>query len=175
MSKYLNKQAIVKDISLYLLSEGKTIRIKAHGYSMYPCIKPGSLLLIEPIHLKKAPVPGEIIAIKRENGMVVHRLSKIVIINGIRYYIARGDSNSQPDNPVKITEIVGRIIRAETTGENPVLADIRNNTRPNFIRNRIRVIGLHLMMKIRILTPLPPKWGVKKKRFKSPPNGGFGG
>src|SRR5450759_4757569 len=102
MSKYLNKQAIVKDISLYLLSEGKTIRIKAHGYSMYPCIKPGSLLLIEPIHLKKAPVPGEIIAIKRENGMVVHRLSKIVIINGIRYYIARGLSLIHISEPTRL-------------------------------------------------------------------------
>ncbi len=157
MNKYLNKQTIVKDISLSLLSEGKTIRIKAHGYSMYPCIKPGSLLLIEPIHLKKAPVPGEIIAIKRESGMVVHRLTKIVIINGIRYYISRGDSNSKSDNPVKITEIVGRIVRAETTGENPVLADIRINKRPNYIRNRLRVIGLHIMMKIgfRPPTPLP--------------------
>jgi len=155
MNNGRNNHTIVKDIGLTLLAEGKTIRIKAHGYSMYPCIKPGSLLLIEPIHLKKAPVPGEIIAIKREKGMVVHRLSKIIIINGIRYYIARGDSNSKSDNPVKITEIVGRIIRAETTGENPVLADIRNNTRPNFIRNRLRVIGLHLMMKIRTLTPLP--------------------
>jgi len=151
MNKYLNKQTIVKDISLSLLAEGKTIRIKAHGYSMYPCIKPGSLLLIEPIQLKKAPVPGEIIAIRRENGLVVHRLSKIVIKNGIRFYIARGDSNSRFDNPVKITEIAGRIVRAETTGENPVIADIRINTRPNYISNRFRVIGLHIMMKVRRL------------------------
>jgi signal peptidase I len=150
MNKYLNKQTIVKDISLSLLSEGKTIRIKAHGYSMYPCIKPGSLLLIEPIHLKNAPVPGEIIAIRRENGMVVHRLSKIIINNGIRYYIARGDSNSRFDNPVKINEIVGRIVRAETTGENPILADIRINKRPNYISNRIRVIVLHLRNKIHL-------------------------
>jgi signal peptidase I len=150
MNKYLNKQTIVKDLSLSLLSEGKTIRIKAHGYSMYPCIKPGSLLLIEPIQLKGKPVPGEIIAIRRENGIVVHRLSKILVKDGVRSYIARGDSNSTFDNPVKIDKIAGRIVRAETTGENPVLADIRINLKPAYFINRIRVIWLNIMMKIHL-------------------------
>ena len=140
---------IVKDIGLTLLSEGKTIRIKAHGYSMYPCIKPGSLILIEPIHLKGAPVPGEIIAIRRESGLVVHRLTKIVIKNGVTSFIARGDSNAYADNPVKIDKIAGRIVRAETTGENPVPADIRINKKPDYFINRIKVIGLLLWKKIR--------------------------
>lgn len=148
MNKYLTKQTIVKDISLSLLAEGKTIRIKAHGYSMYPCIKPGSLLLIEPISIKGFPRPGEIIAIKRENGLVVHRLSKIITKNGITSYIARGDSNAYPDKPVKINMIVGRIIRAETTGENNRLADISINTNPDYIRNRFRVIFIFLWKKV---------------------------
>lgn len=148
MNKYLNKQTIVKDISLTLLSEGKTIRIKAHGYSMYPCIKPGSLILIEPIHLKGAPAPGEIIAVRRENGLVVHRLSKKIIKNNVTWFIARGDSNAYPDNPVKIDKIAGRIVGAESTGENPVPADIRINTRPDYIRNRIRVIFIFIWKKI---------------------------
>jgi signal peptidase I len=147
MSK-LDKKMIIKNTGLTLLSEGKTIRLKAHGYSMYPCIKPGSLVLIEPIHLKGAPVPGEIIAITRENGLILHRLIKIVVKNNVKSYIARGDSNAFPDNPVKIDMIAGRIVGAESTGENPVRADIRINTRPNHFINRIRVIALHLWKKI---------------------------
>jgi signal peptidase I len=149
MNKYLNKQTIVKDISLSLLSEGKSIRIKAHGYSMYPCIKPGSLLLIEPIRMKGVPVPGEIIAIRRENGLVVHRLTKIEKKNDITSFIARGDSNAYADNPIKIDKIAGRIVRAEITGENPVAADIRINTNPDYFRNRIRVIFIFIWKKIR--------------------------
>jgi signal peptidase I len=144
MNNYRNKQAMVKDISLTLLAEGKTIRIKAHGYSMYPCIKPGSMLLIEPVKLKGVPVPGEIIAIQRENGLVVHRLTKTIRKNGVTFFIARGDSNAYADDPVKSDKIVGRIVRAETTGENKVLADIRINARPSYILNRFRVIGLIL-------------------------------
>jgi len=144
MNNGQNNHAIVKDIGLKLLSEGKSIRIKAHGYSMYPCIKPGSLILIEPISIKGLPRPGEIIAVRRENGLIAHRLSKIINKNGINYYIARGDSNAYPDNPVKISNIAGRIVGAETTGENPVPADIRINPKPNYFVNRIRVIGLLL-------------------------------
>jgi signal peptidase I len=138
----MNNRGIVKDIGLTLLSEGKTIRIKAHGYSMYPCIKPGSLILIEPIRLKGLPVAGEIIAIKRDNGLIVHRLVKTISKNGVTWFIARGDSNAYTDNPVNSEKIAGRIVGADTTGENPVPADIRINTKPDYFFNRIRVIGL---------------------------------
>lgn len=140
---------LVKNTGLTLLSEGKTIRIKAHGYSMFPSIRPGSLVLIEPINLKGAPVPGEIIAITRENGLIIHRLIKIVIKNNVSTFIARGDSNAFTDDPVKIDKIAGRVVGAETTSENPVRADIRINTSPDYFINRLRVIGLHLWKKIR--------------------------
>jgi Peptidase S24-like. len=149
MNNGRNNRTIVKDIGLTLLAEGKTIRIKAHGYSMFPCIKPGSLILIEPLNIKGMPRPGEIIAIKRENGLIVHRLSRTINKNGVTCYIARGDSNAYADNPVKINKIAGRIVRAESTGENPVPADIRINIRPKYFINRIRVIGIILWRKIR--------------------------
>ena len=133
---------------------------------MYPCIKPGSLILIEPIHLKGTPVPGEIIAVRRENGLVVHRLSKKIIKNNVTWFIARGDSNAYPDNPVKIDKIAGRIVRAETTGENPVPADIRINTRPDYFRNRIRVICIFIWKKIRITFCTPFNRGGLKKRMR---------
>jgi len=148
MNNLRHNHDIVKDIGLTLLSEGKTIRIKAHGYSMYPCIKPGSLILIEPLNIKGMPRPGEIVAVKREAGLIVHRLSGIINQNGVTLYIARGDSNAYPDKPVKIEKIAGRVVRAEGTGENPVPADIRINTKPKYFINRIRVIGLILWKKI---------------------------
>jgi signal peptidase I len=144
--KYLSS---VKDMSIILLAEGKTIRIKAQGYSMYPAIKPGSLILIEPLRQKGKPVPGEIVAIKREKGLVVHRVMKRVIKNGITYYLTRGDSNAKKDNPVTIDKIVGRIVKSEPTGENQEPADIRINTKPNYFYNRISVIFIFILKKIR--------------------------
>jgi len=149
MNNQGKSREILKNVGLNLLSEGKTIRIKAHGYSMYPCIRPGSIILIEPLKVKGLPVPGEIIAIRRENGLVVHRLLKIVRKNGTDYYIARGDSNALADNPVKINMIPGRIIRAEISGENLKLADISINTKPKYVLNRLKVIWIILWSRIK--------------------------
>ncbi len=149
MNESRNNKNLIKNVGLTLLSEGKTIRIKAHGYSMYPCIKPGSLILIEPIILKGPPKPGEIIAIRRENGLIVHRLARTVNKGGITFYVARGDSNAYADEPVQLFRIAGRIVGAETTGENSVKADIRINLKPGYISNRIRVIALMIWKKIR--------------------------
>jgi signal peptidase I len=143
-----DKKLLVKNTGLTLLSEGKTIRIKAHGYSMYPSIKPGSLVLIEPLRVKGSPVPGEIIAIEKGDGLIIHRLTRIIVRNKVKFFIARGDSNAFADNPLRIDKIAGRIVGAETTGENPVRADIKINTRPNYFINRLRVIGLHLLKKV---------------------------
>ncbi len=144
-----DKRMIVRNTGLTLLAEGKRIRIKAHGYSMYPCIRPGSLVLIEPINVKGPPVQGEIIAISKDNGMIIHRLVKILVRDGSMTFIARGDSNAFADPPVALDKIAGRLVGAETTGENPICADIRINKRPFYFINRLRVIGLHLHRKLR--------------------------
>ena len=148
MNKKSKYSSSVKDMSVSLLQQGTTIRIKAHGYSMYPSIRPGALLVIEPIRVKGAPVKGEIVALKRENGMVVHRIIDIIIENGTRKYVARGDSNAFADDPVTIENIAGRVVRAEPTGENPKPADIRIKKSPGHFMNRLRVIFLMLGKKI---------------------------
>jgi signal peptidase I len=139
----------IKDFMLALLSEGKSIRIKAHGYSMYPCIRPGSLMVIEPLKSGGLPVPGEIIAIRTENGFIIHRLYRIIKTDGIEHYITRGDSNTFADDPVTIKNIAGRITGTVTPDEDPVDTEI--NTRPHYILNRIRVIILLKWMKLRRL------------------------
>lgn len=150
MNNKLRSREILKNVGFHLLSEGRTIRIKAHGYSMYPCIKPGSVILIEPTKFKGDPVPGEIIAIFRGNGLIVHRLIKIIKKGEADYYIARGDSNAWADNPVTIGKIAGRVVRAEY-GDAEVLADVRINTKPAYFLNRFRVICIILWKKVKKL------------------------
>jgi signal peptidase I len=147
MNKYKRYTSAIKNMSVSLLNEGKSIRIKAHGFSMFPAIKPGSLLVIEPLEKKGKPVPGEIVAIKRESGIVVHRVVKWVMKDGKEYFVTRGDSNAMADNPVLIEKIAGRVVKSEPTGENPLPADVRINKRPMFVINRLRVIFIFLVQK----------------------------
>lgn len=148
MDKRLKSRSILKNVGLNLLAEGKTIRVKAHGYSMYPCIKPGATVLIEPLKMKGPPVCGEIIAIKRNEGLVVHRLIKIIKNNGTEQYIARGDSNARADDPVGIAMIAGRITKAENVG----VAEPANtaiNEKPSHFINRLKVIMIIIAQRLK--------------------------
>ncbi|HQK70039.1 MAG TPA: signal peptidase I [Bacteroidales bacterium] len=130
----------LRNISVSLLSEGKTIRIKAHGYSMYPTIKPGMVIMIEPIRLKGLPQKGEIVAINKDKGIVVHRIVEIIDEGGKKKYIARGDSNPFPDAPVTIDMIPGRVTGLEGFARLPA----EFSKKPNYFLNRLRVIMIHI-------------------------------
>ncbi|MBN2861739.1 MAG: signal peptidase I [Bacteroidales bacterium] len=128
MHKDLNKQILIRNIGFSLLSEGKTLKIRADGYSMYPSVRPGSLIFIEPLPEDTEPAPGDLIAWKRETGFVVHRLTEIKRQDNDIKYITRGDSCANEDAPVSRDQIAGKVIRIEDPG-----GIIR--TEKEFIRN----------------------------------------
>ncbi|MGD0341471.1 MAG: hypothetical protein ABSA76_07175 [Bacteroidales bacterium] len=104
---------ILKEISFALLAEGKTIRAKADGYSMYPFIRPGSSVLLGAVNDDVTLIPGEIIAWKRESGFVLHRLIAIIKNGNETHYITRGDSSLQEDPPLSRDQVAGRVIMIE--------------------------------------------------------------
>ncbi len=118
----MKSNRIIKELGFSLLDEGKTLRIRADGYSMFPSIKAGSFIYVEPV---TNPHPGEIIAWKRETGFVVHRLVRIINKDGQLHYITRGDSCANEDKPVLKDDIAGRVISIETiTGKRETIKNI---------------------------------------------------
>lgn len=107
------KHKIIRDIGFSLLAEGKVIKIRADGYSMYPSVKPGSVVHIHPVTEDTTPMPGEIVAWKRESGFVVHRLIRIIKNDGNILYVTRGDSCANEDAPISADKVVGKVIRIE--------------------------------------------------------------
>ncbi len=65
------------DTILLLLSEGKSVTITAGGYSMWPAIRPGDRVVITPAG-DRVPAVGEIIALRRDGGLVIHRVREVV-------------------------------------------------------------------------------------------------
>jgi signal peptidase I len=113
MNRGEDTYTILKEIGLSLLAEGKTIRAKAEGYSMYPFIKPGSIVLLGPVNDSITLIPGEIIAWKRDSGFVLHRLTGIIKNGNEIHFITRGDSCLQEDQPLSREQIAGRVILIE--------------------------------------------------------------
>ena len=142
MNKVSANHIIVKNIGFSLLDEGTTIRVKTDGYSMYPFIKPGAIILIEPLKEESVPVPGEIIAWKRESGFVVHRLIRIVKSGNEVRYITRGDSCSFKDQPVSREQIAGKVVRIETGSGKIKVSGNELIRKPVYLYNRFLVWGL---------------------------------
>jgi len=130
---------IIKEIGFSLLAEGTTLRVKAEGYSMYPSIKPGSSILIEPVSDGYFPSPGEIIAWKRKTGLVVHRLVRIVKEDTEILYITRGDSCANEDPPVTHDQIAGKVIQVETPAGITLASGDNLIRKPSYLYNRLMV------------------------------------
>jgi signal peptidase I len=143
--------SVLKDIGFTLLAEGKTIKVKADGYSMYPAIKPGSIIYIEPLDESALLTPGDIIAWKRESGLVVHRLIRIASDERATLYITRGESSINEDRPVISYQIAGRVFRIENPGVKPMTVSINKLKVINYRINRLRVWFMLKLKRIRKL------------------------
>jgi signal peptidase I len=159
MNKVSDNHIIVKNIGFSLLAEGTTIRVKTDGYSMYPFIKPGAIILIEPLKEESVPVPGEIIAWKRESGFVVHRLVRIVKSGNEVRYITRGDSCSLEDQPVSKEQIAGKVVRIETGSGKIKVSGNELIRKPVYLYNRLILWILIRFRRILIGPPIPLKGG----------------
>jgi len=87
-----------------LLRSGSTVRIRAFGTSMLPTIWPGDVLLVEGRALDQLEC-GDLVLVKREEGVRIHRL----VINCGAHWITRGDAMPQDDPPLRPAEILGRV------------------------------------------------------------------
>ena len=102
-----------RDLASGLVKEGRSVRIEASGYSMYPTIKPGNRIYIEEVKDSEALCPGDIIAWQREDDIVVHRLVHRYLHDDDYYFISRGDSSRVTDMPVAFDDIIGVVSSIE--------------------------------------------------------------
>lgn len=105
---------ILKEVSLSLLAEGKSLRIKPAGYSMFPAIRPGNIVIIAPVKNQSNLTPGDIIVFRRDSDFVLHRLTDIRYQKEIAFYITRGDSSIDEDKPITADKIFGVVTTIET-------------------------------------------------------------
>jgi signal peptidase I len=138
MNSVNDTYTILKEIGFALLLEGKTIRAKADGYSMYPFIRPGSTVLLGPVNDSVTLIPGEIVAWKRESGFVLHRLTGMLKNGTEIQYITRGDSCLQEDQPLSRDKIAGIVLMIEdATGK--TREGIQLIRKPHYFYNRLNV------------------------------------
>lgn len=109
-----------------LLKGGNSAEIYASGYSMFPTLRPGDKVLVNPVVENKLPIPGEIIIVNDNYTLVLHRLIEIrKNKEGEIVFITRGDSMAESDPPVRRDQIVG------------IAHSFRRNNKQRHLRSRI--------------------------------------
>ena len=97
-----------------ILTRGNSIRCKASGISMYPFIRNGDVLLIEPNGTADYNI-GDVILFLHDNGTyVTHRLIRK---DGSSTLITKGDNTRCYDSPVHMEQVLGRVIQIEHGGK----------------------------------------------------------
>lgn len=99
----LDNQIIIHT-AIKLLAKGRSINIRAEGFSMYPFLHPGDSLVVEPVEPIKCR-RGDIVFFMVEQQPVAHR---IISINN-SHFTCRGDAVRTYDGTRPINQILGRV------------------------------------------------------------------
>lgn len=137
---------VLKELGFSLLEEGKSLRVRADGYSMYPFIRPGSLITIEPYAESDVPAEGEIVAWKRGQTLIVHRL--VAIRKEGTEFISRGDSCRFSDAPLVRDQLAGRVLKVEDA-KGKIRTGAALISKPCYLYNRTLVMLITLLIRIR--------------------------
>lgn len=101
-----------------LLAEGQEISITAGGYSMWPAIKPGDRIILSPPDPDKPLKTGRVVALRRDGGFVVHRITAIQRGKLTTFFKTQGDASMIPDPWTTEKDVAGQvreIIREDKT------------------------------------------------------------
>ena len=101
---------LASGLSIQLLREGRKVRIPAGGVSMYPYLRKGDLLEVEPVSPKTLK-RGDIIVFQRRQQLIAHRLRSINQSEGLHEFIAItiGDACIRDDEPIHSGNYLGKV------------------------------------------------------------------
>jgi signal peptidase I len=96
-----------------ILSKGHGVRFQALGSSMFPSIRHGNIIRVARVEIAGLR-PGDVIAFRRGESMVVHRLVRKDSAGGRTTLMTRGDSWPRGDmEPVAPEQVLGRVTAVE--------------------------------------------------------------
>lgn len=133
------------DLNSDLLRNGRSVRFSAPGHSMYPTIRDGETLIVQPIKAARVAV-GDIILHAVDQRLIAHRVVKIVnsksfpAADGACEFIFKADASSSLNEPVKPSQILGKVVSIERNGTaiDPYCLKAKLACLPRLFANRLK-------------------------------------
>lgn len=102
------RSAVFSSLAEDLAAAGITFRFQAMGQSMFPTIRNGEVVHVEPLGEGKLRC-GDIVLFLRKGEFKAHRIIRIQR----DAFATRGDASLQPDGEVDRQQIIGRVVAKE--------------------------------------------------------------
>jgi len=129
---------LLLDLTTELLSRGTTVRFRPSGRSMYPSIREGELITVEPVaprDVKLADIvlyrldrgtQSSVLSPQSSSGLIAHRVvgsspTQSSVLSPHHFFLLRGDASLSCDQPVAAHQILGRVIGVERDGRSVAL------------------------------------------------------
>ena len=103
-----------EDVAVDLLRDrlraGTPVDIRAKGYSMWPSLRDGAVVRVEPC---VGPLrPGDVVLFERDGRLVLHRVLRVTRTR----LLLKGDARRDPDGWVLREDVFGRLARRPVDG-----------------------------------------------------------
>ena len=106
------KESLEMELMRETLERGKKLRFRALGSSMFPTIRGGDIITLEPAELGSIRL-GDLLFFQNKGQFFLHRLIKKQQINGDPFFVTRGDNLPLPDLPFKPSQVRGKAVMLE--------------------------------------------------------------
>ncbi|MBI4436449.1 MAG: signal peptidase I [Candidatus Omnitrophica bacterium] len=98
-----------------LLIASKKARFTIEGFSMYPTLRVGDIVEVDPLTKETLEV-GDLVVFQKEKKLICHRLVEIFEKNGEAWIKTKGDTVEESDTPLALRQILGKVTRIERDG-----------------------------------------------------------
>ena len=99
-----------------------SLRIPAAGWSMFPAIRPGDILIVEPAAITHVRI-GDIVVLEQAAKLICHRVRAFAHDFGGPSLITRGDTSPFPDPAVEEDKLLGRVAAIVREGKSVPMRD----------------------------------------------------
>ena len=156
-SKYIEEINDPQDrdmgIIFSVLESGNSVELPAVGYSMFPTLQPGDIVVMKSLANRELPIPGTIIILKDDHRLIMHRLLSIKNVYNNTMVITRGDSMPKEDDPWNPNNILGFATSFKRCGKRYSLK-CSNPAKWRYRYNRILVVLYSKIKKLKHVTGL---------------------
>lgn len=105
-----------EELAVHVLEGGHDLRFRARGFSMFPLVRDGDILDVQPTG-EASIGSGEIVLYRSPGrGIVVHRVVGILRQEEEDILLVKGDAATVPDPQVPASKVLGRVVGIERGG-----------------------------------------------------------